>query len=138
MVIPSLLLGLGGGCAFLWLGKCSLVPEQRVWAVGLVVAAMIYVGFAIAAQASAHWLLIECLGLLVYGSLAILGLRRGVGWLAVGWLLHPLWDLALHFWQAGAEFTPGWYALACLSFDLLVGAKILLKLPYRRNRDSNS
>ncbi len=124
MIIPSLLLGLGLGALFLGLAKYGPAEERQVWAVGLVVAAVIYVGFAIAAQAPAPWLLIECLGLLVYSSLAILGLRHRVGWLALGWLLHPLWDLVLHFWQAGSEFTPGWYVLSCLSFDLLVGAVI--------------
>lgn len=126
MVIPSLLLGLGWGVAFLAVGQRWPMAKRWFWAGGLLVAALIYLGFAIVAQAPFPWLLAECFGLLIYGSCAILGLQYGTGWLVAGWLLHPLWDLGLHVWQAGAEFTPSWYAWTCLSFDLLVGLTILV------------
>lgn len=42
----------------------------------------------------------------------------------LGWLAHPLWDVGLHLIAQGRDFTPSVYAIACLSFDLLVAAYI--------------
>jgi hypothetical protein len=94
----------------------SYTSEKRAFAVGLVIAALIYVGFAVF-NGSLTWILMELAGVVVYAVFAWLGLKKS-GWsLAVGWALHPLWDAGLHH---STEFVPHWYIAACIGFDLLV------------------
>ncbi|MDX1671563.1 MAG: hypothetical protein R3211_04425, partial [Balneolaceae bacterium] len=57
--------------------------EIQIFAVGLAVAAAIYVGFAVI-WGSLSWVLIEIAGVLVYGFLAWLGVRFTKYWLAFG------------------------------------------------------
>lgn len=95
-----------------------------LFALALVIAACIYVLFAVRPGGSASWVAIEALGVLAYGVLAYLGLRRSAWWLVFGWAAHPLWDVLLHDIGSGAPFTPDWYAWACVSFDLIVAGYI--------------
>ena len=106
------------------------VPEHArpVLALALVIAALIYILFAAQAEQPVRWLAIEVIGVVAFGVFALLGLRGSIGWLALGWAAHPLWDVALHRAGPGAEFTPQWYALACVSFDLIVAGYILYRL----------
>ena len=122
-----LVLGIVLGAGFLVFARRQGVQgERRLLAVGLVVAALIYVGFAVA-WADAVWMMIELGGVLVFTGLAVLGLKRSALSLAVGWALHPAWDVGLHLVGAGAAFAPAWYAVACISFDLLVAAYIIAR-----------
>ncbi len=119
-----LLLGLVGAIAFLAVARVKPEKELQTLAIGLVITAFIYVGFAIIGDASSSWIATEIVGVGIYGLLAGLGLRYSKWWLALGWMLHPLWDISLHFYQSGSVFTPAWYALACVSFDILVATYI--------------
>lgn len=94
--------------------------ERLQWAVGLWVAAWIYVGFAVLGQSGWGWLGIELVGVALYGVLAWTGRSRSA-WLAAGWALHVLWDVFLHGGH-GTAFVPGWYPPACLGFDVAVAA----------------
>ena len=58
--------------------------------------------------------------------MGLLGVRRSPLWLAAGWALHPLWDIALHYVGPGHAFAPETYTIACLSYDLLVAAYIVV------------
>lgn len=118
-----LLLGLGLGAAFLAFARTRGRGEERVLALGLLVAALFYVAFALAG-AERVWVLVEVAGVVVYGALAWLGLRHSLLWLAAGWGLHVLWDVGLHLAGGGAGFAPEWYVLICITFDLLVAGYI--------------
>ncbi len=98
--------------------------EKRVLADSLIVAALIYVVFALW-QADFNWVGIEVGGVFLYGIFYWLGRTKAFFWIGVGWLLHPFWDVVLHLWGAGAEIAPTWYAIACLTFDFVVGGYIL-------------
>lgn len=93
--------------------------EVRAVAAGLVVAALIYVGFALARGAGARWVAIEAAGVAGFGAVALLGVRAAPLWLAAGWALHVAWDVALHS-ATGTPFVPFWYPPACVGFDLVV------------------
>ncbi|MFR9803330.1 DUF6010 family protein [Pseudonocardia sp. RS010] len=90
----------------------------------LIAAAAFYVVFAAGADAGPAWLAVEVLGVLLFGGMAVLGIRRSPYWLAAGWALHPVWDIVLHNIGPGRAFAPEPYTIACLSWDLLTAALI--------------
>ena len=97
---------------------------RSVLAIFLIMAAGAYQGFAIMASnllgAGPIWAPVELVGGVVFGTMALLGLRGSPWWLAAGWAAHPIWDIVLHYFGPGGSFAPESYAIACLSFDLLV------------------
>src|SRR3712207_4763029 len=94
--------------------------ERRVYAVGLVVTALVYVIFGVGGGANPRWLALEGLGVVVYGAAAWAGLRGRHSLLAAGWAAHAAWDVVLHLKGAGAEYTPSWYQWGCVGFDLVI------------------
>ena len=95
--------------------------ERQIYALGLVVAAVIYVAFAVAGGAGAGWLLIESLGVVIYGTVAVWAQLREKPWLlALAWGAHVAWDVSFHLQGGGAEYTPEWYPWLCASFDLII------------------
>ena len=113
---------------FLAIGFILLVRRNRSYtrvkqsiAIGLVVAALSYVGFGLF-SGSLRWVLIELAGVPIYAILAWLGLRKSSWFLAVGWALHPLWDAGLHDYST--QFVPHWYINGCIGFDLLVAGYV--------------
>ncbi len=98
--------------------------ERASWALYLLLAALIYVGFAWSAPRA--WMHIELGGVVAYGSLAWLGYRYDRRLLALGWLLHAAWDAVVH--SSGTPFVPEWYRWACLSFDLIAALWIARRL----------
>lgn len=128
MTVFWLSAGLLAGAAYVgWAARLPFAPARRYYALGLVVAAVIYVLFAIFSGAPV-WLGIELGGVALFGALAWMGLRFSAAWLAIGWLVHPLWDGGLHLSGPGLGVAPLWYVLACLSFDLLVAAAIFVRI----------
>lgn len=97
--------------------------ERRFYAVGLGVAAFIYLIFGMRAG-SMGWLGIETAGVVLYGLLAWLGLVRSPWFLVAGWLLHVAWDVGLH---ATALFVPAPYPGWCLAFDVIVAAYLAVR-----------
>lgn len=97
--------------------------EKRLYAAGLLIAALIYVGFASLRGASLEWNAIELAGLAVFTLVAVLGLKVSTIFLAAGWAVHGLWDALLHLKQHTA-FVPDWYPVICLGFDLVVAIYI--------------
>lgn len=93
-------------------------------------AALTYVYFAAKAGEGTGWVIAELAGVAVYGSLALRGLSGSPLWLAAGWALHPVWDVALHYSGPGHAFAPDAFAITCLSFDLLVATYIAVAYRY--------
>ena len=105
----------------------------RAFAVGLVVAALIYLGLVLPA-ADGRWLAMEAAGAGIFGIIAVAGLRRPA-WLAMGWVAHVAWDVGLHLDRA-QSVVGAWYPLACVGFDLVVAGFLLaVALPTPRPRD---
>ena len=106
----------------------SRLLEQRAWAAYLVLAALIYVGFALR-EGGEGWMGVELGGVAFYGLFAVLGALRWPWLVAVGWALHAGWDTVVHTAQTDA-FVPAWYRWLCLGFDL-VAAGWLARLQVR-------
>ncbi len=101
---------------------------RSVLAIFLIMAAGSYQGFAIMASnllgAGPIWAPVELVGGVVFGTMALLGLRGSPWWLAAGWAAHPIWDIALHYFGPGGSFAPASYTIPCLTFDLTVAAYV--------------
>lgn len=102
--------------------------ELLLWAVSLVLAALVYVAFALR-EGGRGWMSTELVGLAVYSAFAIVGARGRPRLVALGWALHAAWDVVVHA-DAPEGLVPGWYRWACLVFDV-VAAGYLLRLPVR-------
>ena len=103
---------------------------RSVLVIYLFVAAGAYFGFATLGREVVDtqpiWMLVELAQVIVFGTLALLGLRGSPYWIAAGWALHPFWDVVLHYIGPGRSFTPWTYAIACISFDWLVAIYIVV------------
>lgn len=76
--------------------RLAFEPTLRLWARALFVAAAVYVGFALVADAPTHWVVVEVGGLVLFAALGLLGLRYSLWVLAGAWLAHVAWDTGLH------------------------------------------
>jgi hypothetical protein len=96
----------------------------------LFIAAGAYFGFATLGREVVDtqpiWMLVELAQVIVFGAIALLGLRGSPYWIAAGWALHPFWDVVLHYIGPGHAFTPWTYAIACVSFDWIVAIYIVI------------
>lgn len=75
----------------------------------------------------AGWLGTELAGQVVFGALAIAGLRRSPWLLAIGIAGHGiLWD-AWHYGRT--PFMPDWYAIFCAVIDVGLGIYVATQVP---------
>ncbi len=121
---PGLLLWIGAGVVLAagllrFAARGGAGRRRRVLAVGLMVAALVYVPFALAAGDMGQ-LAVELAGVAVFAVPAFLGVRGSSRALAAGWVGHVLWDVGLH--MVGPAYGPEWYAALCIGFDLVVAA----------------
>jgi hypothetical protein len=100
------------------------IVGRSLLAIVLIIAALAYVAFAVRAGESAFWVVGELVGVGIYSTFGLLGVRHSPMWLAAGWALHPLWDVVLHYFGPGSSFAPVSYTIPCISFDLLVAVYI--------------
>lgn len=124
MLLPITFGAVLGGLFVLLARRRKRHGEIRLLALGLVVAALIYIVLALAAGADRGWLALETAGVGLFGLLAWLGLRTSLWWLALGWAAHVGWDVGLHLDQM-QTFVPAWYPLLCVGFDLVVAGFLL-------------
>ena len=112
--------------AFLLSRFVSDIAGRTLLATVLFAAAGAYFGFAFNDQTPRVWVLIELVQCIAFGTLGLYGWRGSPFWLALGWLLHPLWDFGVHQLGPGATYAPSRYVLACISFDWVVAAYIFI------------
>ncbi|MCB0128820.1 MAG: hypothetical protein KDE58_41425 [Caldilineaceae bacterium] len=122
-----LLLGILLAVLFVWVARRRGPQREPTFlALGLIVAAIIYVGFALI-WGNTQWVATEVGGLLLYTLFVWLAQRHSLIWLAVGWAVHPLWDFGLHWLGQGHTVAPEWYVFACLSFDVVVAGYMITR-----------
>ena len=125
MRLIALVVGIVLAFAYLLWTRRQPDGGRRLYTIGLIVTALIYLVFALVGRPDARSLGLEALGVLLYGGAAWLGYRKSAALLALGWALHIVWDVALHLHGAGGAYTPDWYPWGCLSFDLIVAGAVL-------------
>ena len=135
--ILSFLLGIVLAVPYLiWVDTLNFRKRIHALGSGLLVAALIYVGFALYG-ADSSWLAVELAGCILYGGAIVMALRGSALWLVFGWAAHPIWDVVLHLQGPGNHKVPPWYAIACISFDILI-AIYLLRDTRKNSSDSRS
>ncbi|HKZ78686.1 MAG TPA: DUF6010 family protein [Pyrinomonadaceae bacterium] len=112
--------------AFLLSRFAKDITGRTLLATVLFAAAGAYFGFAVVRPVSRLWLLVELLQVVAFGLFGLYGWRGSSNWLALGWALHPLWDVGVHYAGPGRSFAPLGYVFACVTFDLVVAAYIFL------------
>ena len=112
--------------AFLLSRFVSDIAGRAFLATVLFAAAGAYFGFAFDPNVSPIWLLLELLQVVAYGTLGLYGWRGSPYWLALGYALHPVWDVGVHYLGPGSSFAPLSYTIFCLSFDWVAAAYIFI------------
>ena len=112
--------------AFLLSQFVSDIVGRTLLATVLFAAAGAYLGFAFQGGVSRVWLLVELLQCIAFGTLGLYGWRGNAKWLALGWALHPFWDFVVHYIGPGRSFAPSTYAIACITYDWVVAAYVLI------------
>ncbi|WP_070971149.1 DUF6010 family protein [Vibrio sonorensis] len=126
-VIVWLVVGVIGSAVLLqYVHRKSPKTRLNILGCALIIAALIYVAFA-AYAINLKWVGIELVGVFIYGCFFAVAKQKGLIYLAIGWILHPVWDFVLHLYGAGHEFAPQWYAIMCISFDVTVAVYILIQ-----------
>ena len=97
--------------------------DHAFWRMGLLIAAIIYVIFALIGGAF-NYLPMEIMGVLFYGLFVWFSKKYALWWLAVGWAIHIAWDVFLHS-SGDTPFVPSWYPGLCLGFDIVIAAYIV-------------
>ena len=113
-----------------WLGSRGVTFERYLLAAFLVYMALVYVMrhlFVSTARAEKSWLWAEVLSVLIFATLAVLGVKLSPWFLAIGIAAHGLaWD-SWHY--RNSTYMPDWYASACLAVDLAFGAYLAARVP---------
>jgi hypothetical protein len=112
--------------AFLLSRFAKDIVGRTLLATVLFAAAGAYLGFAFNPNTPRIWLLIELLQCIAFGTLGLYGWRGSPYWLALGWVLHPVWDFGVHHLGPGGSYAPLAYVIACISFDWVVAAYIFI------------
>jgi hypothetical protein len=127
-----------GGLYVVAVRRLAPRATRLMYAVGLVIAAIIYVGFALIGGADPRWTALELAGLVPYTLLAWLGWRCSAWWLAAGWLAHVAWDVGGHLVGGTPAFVPAWYPAVCLGFDIYVAGAIALSVMATSGAEASS
>lgn len=122
-----LLVGAVGGAGTVIVAHLAGRFTREILAAVLIVAAAFYIVFAARAGAGGAWITAEVVGLLIFGGMGVIGVRGSPWWLVVGWALHPLWDVGLHYFGSGNAFAPEPYVIACVSWDWIVAAYVAFR-----------
>ena len=112
--------------AFLLSRFVSEVVGRTLLATVLFAAAGAYFGLAFEEGLERIWTLIELLQCVAFGALGLYGWRGNAKWLVLGYALHPIWDVGLHYVGPGRSYSPLQYVIFCLTFDWVVAAYIFI------------
>jgi len=123
--------------AFLLSNFSRDIVGRTLLATALFAAAGAYFGFGVVTRPPAIWGLLELLQVVAFGTLGLMGWKGSVKWLAVVWALHPVWDFGAHYLGPGRSFAPVTYVFACITFDWVVAAYIVIYYRGASRREPN-
>ena len=110
--------------ASLWLVKGKNKRRETIgWGYGLVIAALVYLLFSIANR-DWHWVFIEMAGVILYFLFFWIATKSNLYFIAIGWILHVLWDVILHIYL-DPGYAPSWYPVFCIGFDIVIAGYLI-------------
>ena len=121
------LIAIGLALALLAIFLFQLPPAPvslQLFALLLAYTACFYPGAALS-DGRRLWLSVEVGSSLVFLACAFLGLWLGPRWLALGYLLHGLWDMGHHPKRIQTRVV-SWFPPLCATFDFVVAAFIVV------------
>ena len=126
MVLRAIIAGIASGALTALVGWSSFIPDPLAFhTVALAIIGAIYVGFAFADGRLPIMILEVAVGT-GFVVLGLLGLWQAPVFIAVGLVLHALWDLA-HRPKGIPTKLPAWYPPFCAAYDFVfAGAFIVL------------
>jgi hypothetical protein len=96
--------------------------ELRLYGFALLIAAAVYVGFALVRR-SPEGIALEGVGFSLFGLFAMFGWKGQARWLAIGWLIHVAWN----FIQRGdPSHVPLWSAWFFAGFDPVIAVRAFM------------
>ena|SRR5690348_4205519 len=117
-----------------WQGSRGATFEKYLLAAFLVYMALVYLMrylFVFTGRAVNSWLWVEIIGLPIFATFAVLGVKRSPWFLAIGIATHGLaWD-SWHF--RTSAYMPDWYVIACLALDITLAAYVGARIPAYRS-----
>jgi hypothetical protein len=113
----------------------NLKLEKLVLAIFLASMPLIYLWSALEAHDSSG-IILELIGVVVYGGLAIYGYFRSVAVLGLGIAAHGIvWDLLHHKHSA---YVDNWYSFGCFVVDIAYGFLVLTQLQAHATSQNSS
>ena len=99
--------------------------HNNFYAIALIIAASIYVAFSSLSQ-NTIWIFTEVIGVIIFSIVGFLGVKFSPWFLAMGWLIHPAWDLLIDNHNL-TVFVPQWYPRVCIGYDIAIALYIAWK-----------
>lgn len=131
--MTSAIIGISSGILIiLMIGTFRKMDKKIVYGLILSAIGFLYVGFTWTDFSS---LIISCLQAVFFLLFAYFGMNRNFYYLATGYFLHGLWDIAYDFFRL-PDLIPPHYDLFCLSIDFTIGIYlVILKLRLANQQD---
>jgi len=86
----------------------------------LVAIAFIYVGFSLKGNVVTY-IILECTMALMFYFLALIGYARNSLWIAIGIIVHGVWDILHHQGWLIKTDVPGYWPSFCIIVDVIDG-----------------
>lgn len=127
MLLAAIIGGLLGASIFLFARWQRYDRESAFYPTVLIVIASYYVLFAVMAGDRSA-LVIQLAIAVAFVALAVVGRNIDGRIVAVGIVLHGLYDLAFH-WAGAGGGVPDWWPAFCGAIDLVLGIAVLAAMP---------
>ncbi len=133
--MTSIIIGISSGfLTILLIGILKHLDKKIVYALILSGIGFLYVGYTWTDISS---LIITALQAIFFLFFAYYGVKKNLFFLAAGYFLHGLWDLAYDLFRV-PDLLPPHYDLFCLSIDFTIGIYlVILKLRFTNQPESN-
>jgi hypothetical protein len=121
-----LILGALSGAGFSAAAFTLRWGAKRILGYALMVAAVVYLPAAILHGHSTPVRMVAApIGVVLYWTIAFVGMQGSSWWLVAGWITRPVWNLALHHLGPDAAVIPSWFPIFWAGFDVTIAAAIV-------------
>ncbi len=132
--MTSILVGvLTGILIILFIGLLTQLDKKIMYGLILSGIGFLYVGFTWSDLGS---VIVSSLQAIAFLFIAYFGIRRSMYLMALGYILHGVWDFLYNLFTA-SHLIPPHYHLFCLSLDFTIGI-YLLAIKFRKDKSHSS